>query len=125
MIKKVLIIEDNERNKKLFKFLIESIGIDVLTAPNGEEGIRLAREQAPDLILMDIQMPVMDGVTALRFLKKSESTADIPVVALTSYAMDSERDKYIKEGFTSYITKPIDKDDFLSQIKRLLERKPQ
>lgn len=117
----VLIIDDNEKNLKLFKLIIESIGHKVLCTRKSTEGIALANEHLPDLILMDIQMPEIDGIEAFGILKKEERTAKIPVIALTSYAMKGDRERFLKEGFAHYIPKPIEKNSFIEDIKRILK----
>jgi len=117
---KILIIEDNEKNLKLFRALLTSQGYDTIEARDGKEGVRLAKEQKPDLILMDIQMPVMDGVTATRLLKENPETKDIPVIALTSYAMKGDRESFLSEGFVEYIAKPIKVNEFLEVVRRYL-----
>ena len=122
-MKKILIIEDNEKNLKLFNVIIKSLGYETLTAMNGEEGVSMAKENAPDLILMDIQMPVMDGITALNMLKSDERTKNIPVIALTSYAMAGDKEKFLGLGFSEYISKPIDKDGFIKAIENILKEK--
>jgi CheY-like chemotaxis protein len=119
--KTVLIVEDYEKSLKLFKLIVGSMGYDVLTAGSSEEGVRLAREQKPDLILMDIQMPGMNGIDALGVLKKDEITRSIPVIALTSYVMKGDRERLVAAGFTHYIPKPIDKTTFMNDVQRLLE----
>lgn len=117
---KILIVEDNEKNLKLFKLIISSMGYETITAGNGEEGIKKAKEQSPDLVLMDIQMPVMDGISAVNVLSADKATKNIPVIALTSYAMKGDRERFIQHGFTDYISKPIDTDNFMDTIKRVL-----
>jgi two-component system cell cycle response regulator DivK len=117
---KILIVEDNEKNLKLFRSLLNSQGYETIEARDGEEGIRLAKDQKPDLILMDIQIPVIDGVTATRILKENPETKDIPVIALTSYAMKGDRERFLSEGFVEYIAKPIKVDKFLEVIRRCL-----
>jgi two-component system cell cycle response regulator DivK len=121
---KILIIEDNEKNLKLFSVIVRSLGYEVLTATNGEEGVNMAKEKKPDLILMDIQMPVMDGITALKILKSDERTKDIPVIALTSYAMAGDKEKFLGLGFSDYISKPIDVNKFSNVIKSILGDRP-
>ncbi|KAF0144300.1 MAG: two-component system cell cycle response regulator DivK [Nitrospirae bacterium] len=120
---KILIIEDNEKNLKLFSVIIKFLGYATLTAMNGKEGVSIAKENAPDLILMDIQMPVMDGITALNMLKSDEKTKNIPVIALTSYAMAGDKEKFLGLGFSDYISKPIDKDGFIKAIENILKEK--
>lgn len=117
---KILIVDDSEKNLKLFKLIIASMGYETITAGNGEEGIKKAKEESPDLILMDIQMPVMDGVSAVNVLSADESTKNIPIIALTSYAMKGDRERFLQHGFTDYISKPIDTDNFMDTIKRVL-----
>lgn len=119
-MKRILIVEDNEKNLKLFRSLLNSQGYETVEARDGEEGIRLAKDQKPDLILMDIQMPVMDGVTATRILKENPETKDIPVIALTSYAMKGDRERFLSEGFVEYIAKPIKLDEFLGVVRKYL-----
>jgi two-component system cell cycle response regulator DivK len=120
---KILIVEDNEKNLKLFSVIIKSLGYETLTARNGEEGVTIAKKDSPDLILMDIQMPVMDGITALNILKSDERTKNIPVIALTSYAMTGDRERFLGLGFSAYISKPIDKDGFIKAIENILKEK--
>ncbi|MEK7699210.1 MAG: response regulator [Planctomycetota bacterium] len=117
---RILIIEDNEKNLKLFSVIIKSLGYEILTAMNGEEGVKIAKEESPDLILMDIQMPVMDGISALNMLKTDERTKNIPVIALTSYAMSGDKEKFIGLGFSDYISKPINVNKFSNVIKLIL-----
>ena len=119
---KILIVEDNEKNLKLFKVIIESLGYDTLLAVNGKEGLRVAKEHIPDLILMDIQMPKMDGISAMKVLRSDEKTKDIPVIALTSYAMKGNRERIIEAGFIDYISKPISKDNFIEAVEKALRR---
>ena len=118
---KILIVEDNEKNLKLFKIIVESLGHETLTATNGEDGVMIAKEKLPDLILMDIQMPKIDGVAAFKLLQKDERTRRIPVIALTSYAMKGDRERLLEEGFSDYLSKPIDKNNFIAVIKKVFE----
>ena len=117
---KILIVEDNLKNLKLFSILIKSQGFEVITAENGEEGVEKAISNLPDLILMDIQMPIMDGLTAFKELKTDPRVNDIPVIALTSYAMKGDREKFLDEGFTGYISKPVRKNSFFQIINEIL-----
>lgn len=119
----VLIVEDNEKNLKLFSVIIKSLGYEILTAVNGEEGVSMAKENIPDLILMDIQMPVMDGITASNMLKSDERTKNIPVIALTSYAMTGDKEKFLGLGFSDYISKPIDKNVFINTVQAAIRRR--
>lgn len=115
---RILIVEDNEKNLKLFGVIVKSLGYEILTAMNGEEGVVIAKKESPDLILMDIQMPVMDGITALNMLKSEERTKNIPVIALTSYAMARDKEKFLGLGFSDYISKPIDVNKFKETIEK-------
>ncbi len=117
---KILIVEDNQKNLKLFSILLKSQGFEVITAENGKIGVEKAISDLPDLILMDIQMPIMDGIIALKELKKNPDVMDIPVIALTSYAMKGDREKFLDEGFTSYISKPVRKNSFFRTVKEVL-----
>lgn len=118
---KILVIDDNERNRRLFKLIIGSTGHEIVTAENGEDGIRIAIEVKPDLILMDIHLPVIDGLTAFGILQSNEETKNIPVIAATSYAMKGDRERFLEQGFADYIAKPIDVDDFIKKLDSLLK----
>lgn len=115
---KVLIVEDNAQNRKLFSVLVEAMGHACLTAEDGETGIEMARLEQPDLILMDIQMPRLDGLSALARLRADTASKDIPVIALTSYAMKGDRERFLAKGFTDYMEKPINKHDFMELIEK-------
>ena len=115
--KTILVIEDNELNMKLVRSLLKMNNYTILEAPDAEMGIKLARENKPDLVLMDIQLPGMDGLTATRILK---AEGDIMIIALTSHAMEGD-DKKVKEaGCDGYITKPIDTRSFLQTVSDYL-----
>jgi two-component system cell cycle response regulator/two-component system cell cycle response regulator DivK len=118
----ILVVEDNEKHLKLLKIMLDSEGYNVLAARDGEEGVRIAKERNPDLILMDIRMPVMDGESALRTLRLDEGTKNIPVIAVTAYAMQGDRKKYLEAGFADYVAKPIARGEFLEAIKKALGR---
>lgn len=119
---RVLIAEDNDKNLKLFKLIISYIGYEALTAKNGEEAVAMARTEMPDLILMDIQMPVMDGLSAMDILRSDEATRAIPVIALTSYAMKGDKERFLEHGFADYIAKPVSKDALIKAVKKVLEK---
>jgi len=119
--KTVLVIEDNELNLKLVKTLLHRGSFRVLEAPNAEIGLDLARHDRPDLILMDIQLPGMDGLTATRILKKDPHLKRIPIAAMTSYAMEGDLQKAKEAGCDGYITKPIDTRTFLDTARRFLQ----
>ena len=118
---KILIIEDNVKNQKLFKIIIDSLGFTSLLAKNGEEGILIAKKELPDLILMDIQMPVMDGIKAFKVLRDDEKTKRIPIIALTSYAMKGDKENLLNLGFNAYISKPIRIEDFTNRITKFIK----
>jgi CheY-like chemotaxis protein len=118
--KRVMLIEDNPVNRRLAQFLLKSQGYVVCEAASAPEAFATLKEQRPDLILMDIQLPVMDGLTATRQLKADPATRDIPVVAVTSYAMQGDEEKALAAGCDAYITKPIDKTRFLETVAGLL-----
>src|SRR5688500_17423904 len=103
----ILIVEDNEKNLKLARDLLQYKGFRTLEANNATEGIALAEQHAPALVLMDIQLPDMDGITALGKLRGSPTTAEIPVVALTAFAMAADQDRLLAAGFDGYLSKPI------------------
>ena len=119
----VLIVEDNEKNMKVFRDLMQIHGHRTLEARDGPTGLEMAREHLPDLILMDIQMPVMDGYEVTQRLKADEATKGILIVAVTSYAMTGEEDKAREAGCDAYISKPIDIRNLIETVKRLLQTK--
>jgi len=119
--KKILIVEDNEQNLYLETFLLEKQGYDVTQARNGQEGLDVAAAERPDLILLDIQLPVMDGYEVARQLKQGQETQSIPIVAVTSYAMAGDRETVMAAGCEGYIEKPIDPDRFVEQVKGFLK----
>jgi len=117
---RVLIIEDHPANMKLATFLLKNAGHEVLTAVDAETGLTLARAEQPDLILMDIQLPGMDGLAATSILKKDPGTAAIPIIALTAMAMKDDQAKTMEAGCDAYITKPLRYKDLYDAIVRLL-----
>ena len=121
MTYKILVIEDNEQNMYLVNFILEKHGYQVIQARDGEGGISQARQQKPDLILLDIQLPIMDGYTVAHELRKNEMLAKIPIVAVTSYAMSGDRERALTAGCTGYIEKPIDPDTFITQVEQYLK----
>jgi two-component system cell cycle response regulator DivK len=118
----VLIVEDNPANMKLAIFLLESVGHAVLSATTAEAGLMVARERRPDLILMDIQLPGMDGLAAIVMLKGDDGTRSIPVIALTALAMKGDAERIVASGFDGYIAKPIHYPEFLAMVAAQLER---
>jgi len=119
-MKRILVIEDNETNIYLIGFILKKNGHEVIEARSGEEGLELAIKEKPDLILMDIQLPGIDGLEATRRIRKSETDKKVPIVALTSYAMTGDRKKSLAAGCTGYIEKPINPDTFMGEIEKYL-----
>lgn len=120
MKKKILYIEDNEQNLYLVKFILEKHGYEVVSALDGQEGIDKAAVEKPDLILLDIQLPRMDGYAVAKALRINPDMAGIPIVAVTSYAMAGDRDKAMAAGCNGYIEKPINPDTFMQQVEQHL-----
>ncbi|MFA7159073.1 MAG: response regulator [Kiritimatiellia bacterium] len=116
----ILIIEDNEKNAYLAGFILEKSGCKVLEARDGQSGIALARREKPDLILLDIQLPVMDGYAVAKALKEDPDLSSIPIVAVTSYAMPGDRERIMAAGCTGYMEKPINPQNFVAEIKNFL-----
>lgn len=117
----ILVIEDNELNMKLVRSLLSIGKYEILEAFNAETGIKLAREKKPDLILMDIQLPGMDGLTATKIIKGDPNMQHIPVIAYTSFAMDGDEEKALEVGCVGYITKPLDTKTFLKTLEQYLK----
>jgi two-component system cell cycle response regulator DivK len=117
---KILIIEDNEQNLYLTTFILEKHGYEVFQAREGGKGIRLAGQVEPDLILLDIQLPEMDGYQAARALRSNPALDSVPIVAVTSYAMVGDRERILAAGCTGYIEKPINPDTFVAQVEAYL-----
>jgi two-component system cell cycle response regulator DivK len=114
----VLVVEDNERNMKLFRDVLQGSGYRTLEATTGERAVELAIEHGPDLVLMDIQLPDIDGVEALRRLRVDERSASLPVLALTAQAMEGDRERFLAAGFDGYLSKPVDIAEFVTTVKR-------
>ena len=117
----ILIIEDNEKNRKLVRDVLNVKGYKTIESETAEEGLKLAIEKSPSLILMDIQLPGMDGITALKHLKTDPETKSTPVIAITASAMTYKRLTMLAEGFDGYQTKPITVKDFLEEVRRVLD----
>jgi two-component system cell cycle response regulator DivK len=117
----ILIVEDNDKNLKLARDLLQHHGFRTLEADTAGTGIALAEQHVPDLILMDIQLPDVDGVTALGRLRESAITSSIPVVALTAFAMDADRERLLAAGFDGYLAKPIDIHHFADDVRQYCE----
>jgi two-component system, cell cycle response regulator DivK len=121
---KILLVEDNEMNRDMLSRRLERKGYEVIIAVDGEQGVEMAQARAPDLILMDMSLPVLDGWEATRRLKANLQTQAIPVIALTAHAMAGDRDKAVEAGCNDYDTKPIELPRLLQKIEALLQPKP-
>ncbi len=119
----ILIVEDNDKNLKLVRDVLQVKGFSTLEAGTAEDGIRLARESKPDLILMDIHLPGMSGIEALKVLRAEAATAAIPVIAVTASVMQQDRKQITEAGFDAYVGKPINLKEFLDAVRAMLERK--
>ena len=122
MSDKLLIIEDNEQNFYLMRFLLEKNGFTIIGAENGRKGIEMAISHKPQAILLDIQLPEMDGYAVAAELKKHDELAGVPIIAVTSYAMMGDREQILAAGATAYIEKPIDPETFVDEIVRHLPK---
>ncbi len=118
----ILIVEDNEKNLKLVRDVLQFKGYQTIEAGTGEEGVRLAKERHPALVLMDIQLPGIDGITALGQLRADAATRAIPVIAVTASAMTHDRQKIMAAGFDGYQTKPIKVKEFIEAVRAILDR---
>jgi two-component system cell cycle response regulator DivK len=123
MAEKILIVEDNEQNRILMRQILTPHGYDVLEATDGLRGLEMAREHMPDLILLDIQMPVMSGFMVIRELRSHPELRKIKAIAVTSFAMKGDREKALLAGFDDYITKPIDTRTFPELVRQVLSMK--
>ena len=113
---RILLVEDNPVNRRLAVFLLRSQGYQVREATTAQEAFEILEKERADLIVMDVQLPGMDGLEATRKLKEQTATADIPIVAVTSYAMKGDREKALAAGCAGYVTKPIDKSTFIQEV---------
>jgi CheY-like chemotaxis protein len=121
----VLVVEDQDENLDLMVYLLTAFGHQTLVARDGAEGLAVAAQARPDLVVMDLQMPVMDGYEATARLKADPGLAQIPIVAVTAYAMVGDQERILQRGFDGYLTKPIDPEFFVSELERhLVSRAP-
>jgi two-component system cell cycle response regulator DivK len=118
----VLVVEDNDKNRKLVRDVLTYRGYEVIEAENGEEGVRLAKERRPRLILMDIQLPGIDGIEALRRLRADDATRAIPIIAVTASALDRDRQKIMAAGFDGYQAKPLNVKGFMAAVEAVFGR---
>lgn len=122
-MRKILVIEDNENNMYLMEFLLTKSGYSVIQAKTGTLGVQLAFEKKPDMVIMDILLPDIDGLEATRRIRKSETAGKVPIVAVTSYAMAGDKDRVMAAGFTGYIEKPIKPETFIGEIEKYFKSK--
>ncbi|HET6754885.1 MAG TPA: response regulator [Jiangellaceae bacterium] len=120
---RILVVEDNERNLKLIRDVLQFAGYEIVEATSGEQGVALAQDCEPDLVLMDLQLPQMDGTEALRLLRESPRTRDVPVVAVTAFAMREDRERAFGAGFDGYLQKPISIRALPEQVRGFLAGK--
>jgi len=120
MSHRILVVEDNEMNMQLFEYLLEESGFEIVKATTGEEALRLAAQEKPDLILMDIHLPGMDGLSVVRELKAGGEMEGVPILALTAHAMRGDKDRFLQAGCDGYISKPIDVKTFIPSIRQFL-----
>jgi two-component system, cell cycle response regulator DivK len=120
---KILLVEDNELNRDMLSRRLQRRGFEVVNAVNGQEGLEMAHSEAPELILMDISLPIMDGWEATRNIKKSPKMRSTPIIALTAHAMVGDREKSLEAGCDDYDTKPIDFQRLLQKMKILMEKR--
>jgi two-component system cell cycle response regulator DivK len=114
---RVLVVEDNDKNMKLFRDVLQASGYSTFEATTGEEAVELALVHEPALVLMDVQLPGIDGVEALEKLRQDERTASIPVLALTAQAMSGDRERFLEAGFDGYLAKPVDVGELIEAVR--------
>lgn len=120
----ILLVEDHEDNRNIYRTILEHSGFRVVVAVDGREGIRLAGQEEPDLILLDIDIPLVDGLEVARRLKDNVYTSDIPIVALTAYAQSEDRARAEEAGFDGYLTKPVAPREVVAEVRRFLSASP-
>lgn len=119
-MKRILVVEDNEKNMYLISFILRKNSCEVIEARSGEEGIELALKEKPDLVIMDIQLPGIDGLEATKRIRESEADGQLPIVALTSFAMVGDKEMALNAGCTGYLEKPINPETFMGEIEKYL-----
>lgn len=116
----ILVVEDNDMNMQLVEYLLEEAGYEILKATSGEEALDMAERSPPSLVLMDIHLPGMDGLSVAREMKQRDKTRDVPILALTAHAMRGDKDRFLEAGCDGYISKPIDVKTFIPSIEEYL-----
>ncbi|OLD57912.1 MAG: hypothetical protein AUI54_00885 [Acidobacteria bacterium 13_1_40CM_2_56_5] len=119
---KIIIVDDNGASRDLLRAILKTVPSDIIEAKHGQEALELIQQERPDLVLMDIDMPVLDGLSAVRKIRQNPSLADLPVVAVTSFAMEGDREKGLAAGFTAYVVKPLRAAALREQVQQLLGR---
>jgi two-component system, cell cycle response regulator DivK len=119
--RQILVVEDNERNMRLFCDVLQASGYRTLEATTGEQAVEVVFEHRPDLVLMDIQLPDIDGVEALGRVRADDGFASVPILALTAQAMEGDRERFLAAGFDGYLSKPVDIAEFVATVKRYCE----
>ena len=119
---RILVVEDNEKNMKLFRDVLQATGYSTLEARSGEDAVELARSHEPAVVLMDVQLPGIDGIEALARLRADEHTASIPVLALTAQAMSGDRERFLEAGFDGYLSKPVDVAELIRVVGEHCDR---
>ena len=120
MVARVLLVEDNAANLELMQYLLKASGYSILTATDGRQGVEVAERESPDVILMDLQLPIMNGYEAARLVKEVPALRDVPIIAVTAFAMVGDRDKILARGFDGYIAKPITPERFVSEVEAFI-----
>lgn len=118
--KQVLLVEDNDDNRMIFATILDHFGYDVVQAPNGRDGVDMAEQHRPDLIIMDISLPVMDGLEATRRIRANPNTATIPVLAVTAHARDCDRERVIDAGCNDYLAKPVEPRKLVQRVQGMI-----
>jgi len=121
MGKKVVVVEDNKLNQKLFYDLLEAQGYEPILTDNGYEALNLVRKHLPDLILMDIQLPEVSGLDVISWIKADETICDIPIIAVTAFAMKGDQERILERGCQAYMAKPISVSNFLTTVRSFIE----
>ena len=119
---KIIIVDDNGASRDLLRAILKTVPSEIIEAKHGQEALELIQQERPDLVLMDIDMPVLDGLSAVRKIRQNPSLADLPVVAVTSFAMEGDREKGLAAGFTAYVVKPLRAAALREQVQQLLGR---
>ena len=120
--KNVMVVEDNEKNRKLMRVVLKAKGYNIIEAATGEEALNLLKNQKPDIILMDIQLPGIDGLTLIKQIKASVITKDIPIIAVTAYAMKGDEQKILDTGCNAYISKPINTQELPLIVEKYIKK---